>query len=196
MKLQKLDVRKVTDNEIIELYWVRSESAIQETARQYGAFCKSISMNILKNNEDAEECVNDTYLKAWNAIPPQRPTMFSSFLGRITRNLSLDRYKARKTQKRSVDGTALLLSELEECIPSNSNVEDEVEIGVLEEMIDRFLSAMGKDDRVFFVRRYWFADSIEGMASRFSVGESKIKTSLFRTRNKLREYLEKEGVTI
>ena len=90
----------------------------------------------------------------------------------------------------------MLLSELEECIPSNSNVEDEVEIGVLEEMIDRFLSAMGKDDRVFFVRRYWFADSIEGIASRFSVGESKIKTSLFRTRNKLREYLEKEGVTI
>jgi len=153
-------------------------------------------MNILNNKEDAEECVNDTYLRAWNAIPPQRPTVFSSFLGRITRNLSLDRYKARKAQKRSVDETALLLSELEDCIPSNNDVESEAEMGILEEIIDRFLSAIGKDDRVFFVRRYWFADSIAGITERFKVSESRVKTSLFRTRNKLREYLEKEGVTI
>ena len=192
----KMDVRKVTDNEIIDLYWVRSESAIQETVRQYGSFCTTISMNILKNKEDAEECVNDTYLKAWDAIPPQRPTVFSSFLGRIVRNLSLDRYKARKAQKRSIDETALLLSELDDCIPSTSSVEDEVDTGILEEMIDRFLSSIGKDDRVFFVRRYWFADPITGIAERFAVGESKVKTSLFRTRNKLREYLEKEGVAI
>jgi len=186
----------MTDIEIIDLYWARSESAIYETAQQYNGFCTSISMNILNNRQDAEECVNDTFLRVWNAIPPQRPTVFSSFLGRITRNLSLDRYKARKAKKRSSDETALLLSELEDCIPSNKNVEDEVETRILEEAIDRFLTAAGKNDRVFFVRRYWFADSITEIAQRFSVTESKVKTSLFRTRQKLRIYLEKEGIMI
>jgi RNA polymerase sigma-70 factor (ECF subfamily) len=122
--------------------------------------------------------------------------VFSSFLGRVTRNLALDRYKARNALKRSGDETALLLSELDGCVPSGQNVEDEVGAGLLAEAIDRFLSAAGKDDRVFFVRRYWYADSIAEIAKRFAVGESRVKTSLFRTRNKLRIYLEKEGVTI
>ena len=186
----------MTDIEIIDLYWVRAESAISETARQYGAYCKAISMNIVRNNEDAEECVNDTYLNAWKSIPPQRPAMLGAFLGRITRNLSLDRYKARKAQKRAIDETGVLLSELDDCIPGGNRIEDEFETKLITEAIDKFLSAIGRDDRVFFVRRYWYGDSIADIARRFAASESKIKTNLFRTRNKLKEYLEKEGVTI
>ena len=186
----------MTDDEILDLYRERSESAIHETERQYGRYCKKIAMNILRNEEDSDECVNDTYLNVWNSIPPERPSVFPAFLGRIARNLALDRYKARKAQKRAGDETALLLSELEDCIPSGRSVEDEVEAGIIAEAVDRFLSGIGKDDRMFFVRRYWYADSIADIARRFAVGESKVKTNLFRTRNKLRDYLSKEGVTI
>lgn len=186
----------MTDAEIIELYWMRSESAITRTAVRYGMFCMKISMNILSNKEDAEECVNDTYLRTWNALPPERPNSLSAFLGRITRNLSLDKYKARKAQKRGEGETALLLSELDELIPSGSNVENAVDESVLGELIDNFLSGIGKDDRIVFVRRYWYGDSISDITQRFKVSESKIKTGLFRTRQKLKDYLEKEGVTI
>ena len=186
----------MTDAQIIDLYWIRSETAIHETARRYGAYCKTIAMNIVQNTEDAEECVNDTYLAVWNTIPPQRPTVFSTFLGKITRNFALDKYKARKAQKRTFDETALLLDELETCIPSGNSVEDAVETGILTKAIDSFLSDISKEDRVFFVRRYWYADSIAQIAERFSVSESKVKTNLFRTRVKLRDYLEKEGVMI
>jgi len=186
----------MVDSTIIDLYWARSESAIAETAKQYGSYCTAISMNILHNNEDAEECVNDTYLKTWNAIPPRRPEVFSTFLGRITRNLSIDRYRSRKSQKRSGDETALMLSELEECIPSKNSVEDEVEVKELENAVDNFLSTLTHEDRLFFVRRYWYVDSISSIAERFAVGESKVRTSLFRTRNKLRNLLENEGITI
>ena len=144
----------MTDVEILDLYWARSESAIHETARHYGKYCEAVSMNILHNKEDAEECVNDTYLNAWNSIPPQRPAIFPAFLGRIARNLSLDRYKSRKAQKRAGDETALMLAELEDCIPSGRSVEDEVDEGITAEAIDRFLSGIGKEERQFFVRRY------------------------------------------
>lgn len=186
----------MNDAAILDLYWTRSESALTETAKQYGSFCAAIAINILQNKEDSEECVNDTYLKAWNAIPPQRPAALSSFLGRITRNLSLDRYKARKAQKRSGDEAALLLSELDECIRSGKSVEDEIEAEAVAEMIDKFLSGIEKNDRLLFVRRYWYADSIAEIAARLAVGESKVKTSLFRTRKKLKIYLEREGVAI
>ena len=186
----------MTDAEIIDLYWERSESAIHETAHRYGPYCRTIAMNILRNEEDSEECVNDTYLNAWNSIPPERPSVFPAFLGRIARNLALDRYKARKAQKRASDETALLLSELEDCIPSGRSVEDEFEARAAAEAIDRFLSRIGKEDRILFVRRYWYADSIIMIARRFAVSESKVKTNLFRTRNKLRDYLEKEGIAI
>ena len=175
---------------------MRSESAINETAKKYSAYCTAISMNILNNREDSDECVNDTYFKAWNLIPPHRPMIFSSFLGRITRNLSLDRYKMRKTQKRRGDETALLLSELEDCIPTALTVEEEIEAKFLEKAIDDFLSNAHEEERILFVRRYWFADSITCIAKRFSISESKVKTRLFRTRNKLKNYLEKEGVVI
>ena len=184
------------DNMIINLYWERSETAISETANKYGGYCTQIAMNILKNREDSEECVNDTYFKTWNSIPTQRPNILMSFLGRITRNLSLDKYKKRSAQKRGGNEFDLLLSELENCVPSNSNVEAEYEAGATAKIIDSFLYSIDQENRIVFTRRYWYADSIESIANRLGISESKVKSILFRTRNKLKSYLEKEGVNV
>ena len=189
-------VRKLDDIKIIDLYWERSESAIDETSLKYGNYCTKIAINILQNREDSEECVSDTYLKAWDAIPPQRPAKLSAFLGRITRNLSFNRFTARNTQKRGGTNIELLLSELEECIPSDSSVEADYEAGQTARIIDAFLASAKPDNRIIFVRRYWYADSITEIASRFDMSESKVKSILFRTRNKLKDYLEKEGVVL
>jgi len=186
----------MTDVEIIELFWVRSETAISETARIYGAYCKTIAMNILRNTEDAEECVNDTYMKTWETIPPQRPVVLYTFLGRITRNLSLDRYKARKAQKRTGDETALLLSELDDCVSARKSVEDEFEAGLVAEAIDRFLASVSEEYQIIFIRRYWYANSIAAIAERFEMSESKVKSILFRMRKNLRIFLEREGVEV
>ncbi|HEY8349215.1 MAG TPA: RNA polymerase sigma factor [Clostridiales bacterium] len=184
------------DEMILDLYWARSESAISETANKYGSYCTKIAVNILQNSEDAEECVNDTYHKAWDSIPPQRPANFRAFLGRITRNLSLNRYKEQRTQKRGGDNITLIYSELEECIPSNSNVETEYESGLVAGAINSFLLTLDKESRIVFVRRYWYADPIQAIAERFGMSESKVKSMLFRTRKKLRAYLENEGVIL
>ena len=184
------------DNIIINLYWERSESAINETAQKYGGYCTKIAMNILHNQEDAEECVNDTYLKTWNSIPIQRPAILISFLGRITRNLSLDKYKKCHTKKRGGYEIEILLSELEDCVSSGSNVETEYEAGSIAQVINNFLYSIEYENRIVFVRRYWYADSIEAIASRLGVSESKIKSMLFRTRKKLKNYLEKEDINI
>ena len=184
------------DTAIIELYWTRSETAIEETDNKYGGYCTKIAMNILQNREDSEECVNDTYLKTWEAVPPQRPVIFISFLGRITRNLSLNKYKERNTQKRGGSEINLLLSELEDCIPSGNNTEAEYEASTITKTIDNFLYSVDSSNRIIFVRRYWYADSIESISKRFSMSESKVKSILFRTRSKLKNYLEKEGVMI
>ena len=186
------------DNMIIELYWARSEEAISETANKYGGYCATIAMNILHSREDSEECVNDTYLKTWNAIPPRRPAILMSFLGRITRNLSLNKYKERKTLKRGGDENEvdLLLSELSDCVPSGSSVESEYDAETTAKAIDSFLYSVDSENRIIFVRRYWYADSIVSISERFSMSESKVKSMLFRTRNKLKIYLEKEGVII
>jgi RNA polymerase sigma-70 factor (ECF subfamily) len=179
---------------ILDLFWTRSESAISETAKKYGNYCFAIAANILKNKEDAEESVNDTYLKAWAAIPPQRPTIFSSFLGKITRNLSINKYKAQRTDKRGGGEFPLLLSDLDECIPSRENTELEFESGQIIEMLNSCLRSMDSESRIVFVRRYWYFDSIKTIASRFQMSESKVKSTLFRTRKKIKSYLEKEGV--
>ena len=184
------------DNIILDLYWARSESAISETAQKYGGYCTKIAMNILQNSEDTEECVNDTYLKTWNAIPPQRPTIFSSFLGKIIRNLSLNKYKEQRAKKRGGYEVVLLLDELEDCVPSGNRVEYEYEVGVIAQTIDRFLHSIDAESRIVFVRRYWYVDSIRSIAARFQMSESKVKSMLFRTRSKLRIYLEKEGIAI
>jgi RNA polymerase sigma-70 factor (ECF subfamily) len=184
-------VRKLTDTRIIDLFCERSENAIVETARQYGAYCRTIAMNILHNTQDTEECVNDTYLNVWNAIPPQRPNSLSAFLGRITRNLALNRYKSSKAQKR---GSSLLLSELGDCISAGKSLDEEIDVKMLAEIIDRFLDSLKEEDMLFFVRRYWYGDSVKQIKERYSAGESKVKVSLCRTRRALKLQLEKEGI--
>jgi len=186
----------MTDDEILELYFARDESAIAATAKRFGAYCMSISFNILRTTQDAEECVNDTYLNAWRSIPPSRPASLAAFLGRITRNLALDRVKANKAQKRGGGETPLILSELEQCIPSGINIEGEIEDGLLAETIDRFLDTLKKDVRIFFVRRYWYSESIPCIAGHMGVSAGKVKASLCRTRKAMKKYLIKQGVTV
>jgi len=184
------------DNEILSLYFTRAESAVVETAKKYGNYCFAIAKKILNSNQDAEECVNDTYFRAWNAIPPDRPTFLQAFLGKITRNLSFNKYKQNRTAKRGGGDIALLLSELEDCVPSSIGVEAQYESNLTAVVINDCLLTMDKESRIVFVRRYYYADSIKDIAARFEMSESKVKSMLFRARNKLREHLEKEGVTI
>jgi len=184
------------DDMLLDLYWARSEAASKGTAQKYGAYCFRIAINILQNHEDAEECVNDTYRIAWDTIPPQRPANFRAFLGRITRNLSLNKYKEQRRKKRGGDNMALIYHELEECIPSDKNVEREYESSLVVAAINSFLLSLDSENRIVFVRRYWYADSIKAIATRFQMSESKVKSMLFRTRNKLRAYLQNEGVIV
>lgn len=184
------------DTEIIELYWQRSEQAIQETDRKYGSYCKSIIHNILQNKEDTEECVDDTWLHTWNAIPTERPYEFRTWLGRIARNLAFDRYRRMTAKKRGGREMDVLMSELEDCIPSAQTVEKEWEDAELAKLINCFLEKQKKENRMIFIRRYYYSDSVKQIAKRFGISESKVKSSLFRIRNSLREYLEKEGIVI
>lgn len=181
------------DDRIVDLYWRRDESAISETAAKYGTYLHSISRQILRNSEDAEECVNDTYRDAWQSIPPHRPAVLSTFLGKITRRISIDRWRKQSAEKRSGDATALALEELEECVSGAGDVETEVERRELQRKLNVFLFALPQTDRRVFMCRYWYMDSISDIAKQFSCSESKIKSMLFRTRNKLRTMLEKEG---
>jgi RNA polymerase sigma factor, sigma-70 family len=180
------------DDKIVELYWDRDEAAITATSDKYGAYCLSISQNILGNREDAQECVNDTYLKAWNTIPPHRPAMLSTFLGKITRNLSFDRYKASRRDKRGGSQTALVLDELGEII-ADKRSDDEFDRKELLESINAFLSSLPPDKRKMFVCRYWYAYSIPEIAKRFGMTENNVSVSLNRTRQKLRNYLKERG---
>jgi RNA polymerase sigma-70 factor (ECF subfamily) len=186
----------MNDMEIINLYIERSENAISETASQYGGYCAAIAMNILHNREDADECVNDTYLNLWNTIPPEHPKVFSTFIGAITRNLSLDRYRKSKSKKRGGSYKALLLSELEDCIPSSDNVEEAVDAKELTASIDTFLDTLKKDDMAYFVCRYWYNYSIGEIAEKLNASQGKVKMSLHRTRGKLKNYLEERGISV
>lgn len=183
------------DSIIIEQFWQRDEAAIENTRQKYGNYCYSIAYNILCDKSDSEEAVNDTYLGVWNAIPPHKPDIFSSFIARITRNISLKKWRYKHTEKRSCDLT-LALDELGECIPCRENVEKSIETKILAGHIDSFLRALGEQERVIFLRRYWFCDSVAAIAKRFGASEGKIKTQLYRTRKKLLEYFEKEGIDI
>ena len=184
------------DRKIVALYWERSEEAISETSKKYGKYCSYIAYNILHNYEDSEECVNDTYMRAWDAMPPQRPERLSTFLGKITRNLSLNRYEKYSAKKRGAGQTALVLEELKECIPSPEHVEQAVDDMMLEETLNRFLAALPSETRKFFVRRYWYLSPVKEIASDYAVSESRVKMSLMRTRNKLKKVLEKEGISL
>ena len=186
----------MNDNEIIDLYFTRSQSAIAETAGKFGNYCKRIALNILGSPEDCEECVNDVYLAAWNAIPPERPTVFGSFLAKITRNLAFDRYRKKNAQKRAADSFAVVLSELDECLPSSSNVEAEYERGQTAAVINRFLESLPSRSSEIFARRYWRGDSVADISEIYGMSYSKTASLLHRLRGKLREELEKEGVVI
>jgi len=186
----------MNDEAIISLFENRDESAIDETTKKYGAYCTTIAMNVLHNAEDSQECVNDALLAAWNAIPPASPRIFSAFIGKIVRNIALNRYEARSAKKRG-DSNALSLCELEGCLCTSEkgkSVENEVDAKILGEAIEAFLHTLKKVDRVSFVRRYWYNDSVSEIASRVGVKENAVAVNLHRTRNKLKTYLEKEGV--
>ena len=182
------------DMRIIELYFERNEQAIKETDLKYGKLCHSIAYNILNNREDSEECVNDTYVGVWNAIPPTRPNNFIAFICRITRNLSLKRLEFIKREKRSAD-VLLSFEELAAVLPDERyapNISDE-DVG---RVISEFLRDQKEDAKNVFIRKYYFFDSIGEIAKRYSFTESKVKNMLFYTRNKLKDYLIKEGVEI
>ena len=184
------------DYEIIELFWNRSERAIAETAKKYGNYCYSISYNILQNIEEAQECVNDAYLRAWNSIPPKRPNNLGTYLGKIIRNVSLNRYKYFHTEKRGAGQTQVALDELEECIPSIGigSVEQSVEEKELIKILENFLWDQREQKRNIFVRRYWYLQSIKEIAEAYSMREGKVATILHRMRVELKIYLEKEGI--
>ncbi len=184
------------DHKILDLFWERSDAAIGEVSAKYGKFCHSVAMQILHNMMDAEECVNDTWLHAWNSIPPSRPTLLQAYLGKITRNLSLDRWKRNTAQKRGGSQVELLLEELEDCISAEDSVEDEVETKVVAQLISDFLREQPEMGRWLFIRRYWYGDSIAQLAEKTKFTESYVKTSLFRLRQKLKKRLEEEEVAL
>lgn len=184
----------MTDGQIIDLYWQRDTAAIQETSKKYGAYCYAIANNILNSKEDSEECVNDTWLKTWNAIPPQKPAILQMFLAKITRNLSLDRFLARTAQKRGGGEIHLVLDELAECLPSSSDVAGEYERKELGQLVGKYINKLPPRDRIIFLRRYFFTDSIADIATRYHLSENNITVILSRTRKKIKNYLRKEGL--
>lgn len=186
----------MNDEQIISLYWDRDEEAIAQTRQKYGSYLHTISYNILANREDSEECVGDTYLKAWNAIPEDRPSIFSAYLGKIVRNLSLHLYEKHKAQKRGGDQMALLLDELLDCVPGSDSVEEQSDLSALTAVIDSFLDMQTREHRALFVRRYWYAQSIGELVKWTGYSESKVKSILFRLRGKLKTKLEQKGILL
>lgn len=184
------------DGEIIELYWNRDERAIVESQHSYGKYCTSIALHILRDKEDADECVNDTWFRAWNAMPPKRPDRLSLFLGTITRNLSFDKWKRKNTLKRGNGEMEVALDELVECVPAPHNTEATVEASELERLINDFLHTLPERECSIFLRRYWYVEEYSEIAARFHMNLNTVKTSLFRTRGKLRDYLEGEGIVL
>ncbi len=185
----------VDDKAIIDLFFERSEQAIRELDTKYGKTCHKISYNILNNRQDAEECVNDAYLGTWNAIPPQRPDPLLTFVCRIVRNLSVMRYHANTAMKRN-SSYDVALDELESCLASESSVEDELEGKRLVRIIEDFLDSLSQENRVIFMRRYWFSDSYDDIAARVGLSEKAVSMRLVRLRKLLRSHLKVEGVLI
>ena len=183
----------MNDREIVNLYWQRSEQAIIETAQKYGRYCQIIAYNILENSEDAEECVNDTWMSAWNAMPDKRPERLGGFLGTLTRNLALDRWRTGKRQKRGGGEMPLALEELSECVSGGVDVEETVELRELSRAVAAFVRALPEPERWVFTARYYALVSMEQIAVRSGFSQSKVKSMLHRTRLRLRAELEKEG---
>ena len=184
----------MNDKNIVDLYFNRDEEAITQTDKKYGRYCYSIAYNILTNKEDAEESVSDTYMTAWRAIPPRRPSVLSTFLGKITRHISIDRWRERSANKRGGGEVTLALEELEDCVAGLQNVEMEYERKELIRAYVKFLDTLPVTERRVFLCRYWYVDSVEAIAEKFGFSQSKVKTMLHRTRAKLRMQLAEEGL--
>lgn len=181
------------DQQIVDLYWAREETAIHETEAKYGSYCHSIAYAILQDKQDAEESVNDTYLDAWNTMPPNRPSILATFLGKITRRVSIDRWRIRSAKKRGGDEITLALDELEQCVSGGHDVELQAQHDELIATIHRFLDHLPVTERRIFLLRYWYLKPIQSIASQYGFTQSKVTSMLHRVRGKLRKQLEKEG---
>ena len=186
----------MNDERIIELYFTRSEDAISETDKKYGGVCRSTAYGILGSHEDSEECVNDTYMKVWNVIPPQRPAKLGSFVLRILRNLAIDMFKSRKTARNGSGYSAVSFDEIAEFLPVSENVESIADRNAVLKAIERFLLTLPRDKRIMFVRRYFYCSKYGDIAKELHTTEGNVTVTLRRIREKLRSYLEKEGIEI
>ena len=184
----------MTDSQIIALFWDRNEDAIRETDRAYGRRLHVLSDRILRNEQDAQESVSDTYIKTWETIPPQRPAYFFAYLAKLCRNFSLARLQWQSAAKRSAQ-VVELTREMAECIPDHSP-ERKLEGEELGQLLNAFLDGLSRENRLIFLRRYWYADSVREIAERYQITESKVKTQLHRTRKKLQQFLEGEGIRV
>lgn len=181
------------DSRIVALYWQRDPGAITQTQRKYGGYCYSIAMSILGVHEDAQECVNDTWQDAWNSIPPHKPSVLGTFLGKITRRISIDRWRRLHAQKRGGGEMTLALEELADCIPGGRTPEQELDNRHLGAVINDFVGSLPTAERRVFLRRYWYLEPVKTIARDMGFSESKVKSLLFRSRQKLRQILEMEG---
>ncbi|MBQ8135229.1 MAG: sigma-70 family RNA polymerase sigma factor [Clostridia bacterium] len=184
----------MNDRQIVEMYWNRDEKAISETTEKYGAYCYTIAFGILHNEEDTKESVNDTYMDAWNSMPPNKPKILKTFLGKITRRISIDRWRKKTAQKRGGGELPEVLEELSECITESGNPVNEMEKKLLNETINLFVKELKNTEQKVFLCRYWYADSVESIAKQFGFTQSKVKSMLMRTRIKLKERLIKEDL--
>ncbi|MDO4520388.1 MAG: sigma-70 family RNA polymerase sigma factor [Erysipelotrichaceae bacterium] len=184
------------DFEIVELYWDRDENAITQTDRKYGKYCRKIAFSIVNDREDTEECVNDTYLQTWNSLPPQRPEKLSTYLGKICRNISINLYEKLTAEKRGGNETDACLDEISELVGGSSEVEEQLDLTVLTDLINKFLKRCEKQARTVFVQRYWYMMSVKEIARENRMSDSNVKMTLSRTREKLKLYLEEEGYSI
>lgn len=181
------------DNGIIRLYWERNEQAIIATSDKYGHYCKAIAKNILNNEQDAEECVNDTYLSAWNSMPTHWPAQLATFLGKITRNLSFNKYKRNHAEKRGGGEMALVLDELTDCVSDVDSVEQTIDRQELQKAIHLFLRSLSTEKRNMFVRRYWYVDSVSDIAKDYGMLPGTVSKGLERIRKQLKAYLTERG---
>lgn len=184
------------DEEIVALYWQRNEDAIKETSVKYGKYLSKIAFNILFDREDSEECVNDTYLAAWNSMPEQKPSVLSTYLGKITRQIAIDVFRKRNSAKRYSSEYTLSLSELEDSFADTRTPEQVYDEKMLDEAIGRFVRALPEDARCVFIGRYYFFDPVKMIAKYCGISETNVKSILFRTRRKLKDYLVKEGFVL
>lgn len=184
------------DEEIVALYWERNELALAETERKYGRYLMQLAYNILVSMEDCEESVNETYWKAWSSMPPHKPDLLRAYLAKITRRISIDRFRVLHRQKRAPSEYALSFEELADCLPGGRETEESVELRRLTESLERYLRALPIQTRRAFVGRYFFSDSVREVASYCGMSEGRVRSLLFRTRRGLREFLEKEGFAV